>query len=82
MNPTQGHALNREEQLPNFAKTRSSTSGIYAPAIRYHDGMFYLMTTLVHDKMPQDDPARWDNVRIYTILFLSFARSERPNGRV
>ena len=45
-----------------LAITNGSTSGIWAPAIRYHEGNFYLMTTLVHDKNPDDDPSRWDNV--------------------
>lgn len=45
-----------------LAATNGSTSGLWAPAIRYHDGYFYVMTTLVHDQNPITDPARWDNV--------------------
>ena len=30
---------------------------------RYHDGTFYLVTTLVYDHLAADDISRWDNVR-------------------
>jgi len=40
-----GHCLNRPAQLP-LAKTPSS-AGIFAPTIRYHDGIFYMITTNV-----------------------------------
>lgn len=40
-----GHCLTRPEQLPlEGAKT---SAGIYAPAIRWHDGVFYMITTNV-----------------------------------
>jgi alpha-N-arabinofuranosidase len=38
-----GHALTRASQL-NLAHTRSS-QGIYAPTLRCHDGVFYMVTT-------------------------------------
>ncbi|KAI1848871.1 hypothetical protein JX266_005299 [Neoarthrinium moseri] len=57
-----GHVLNRREQLPRLAETNRSTSGIWAPAIRFHDNNFYLVTTLVDDDRAADDPSRWDNV--------------------
>ncbi|KAF3001117.1 hypothetical protein E8E14_007755, partial [Neopestalotiopsis sp. 37M] len=57
-----GHVLNREEQLPRLAETNRSTSGIWAPALRYHNGTFYLVTTLVDDDRAADDASRWDNV--------------------
>jgi xylan 1,4-beta-xylosidase len=38
-----GHALTRASQLP-LARTRSS-QGIYAPTLRCHDGVFYMVTT-------------------------------------
>lgn len=38
-----GHVLDRESQLP-LTEARS-WSGIYAPTIRYHDGVFYMITT-------------------------------------
>ena len=40
-----GHGLNRPGQL-NFSKTRCS-EGIFAPTLRHHDGVFYLITTQV-----------------------------------
>lgn len=38
-----GHCLTREAQLP-LANSHSS-AGIFAPTIRYHDGVFYVITT-------------------------------------
>lgn len=40
-----GHALTSPAQLP-LAEQQTSR-GIYAPTIRHHDGVFYLITTLV-----------------------------------
>ncbi|HZK62351.1 MAG TPA: glycoside hydrolase family 43 protein, partial [Anaerovoracaceae bacterium] len=40
-----GHCLTRESQLP-LNKCRAS-GGIYAPTIRYHDGLFYMVVTNV-----------------------------------
>lgn len=40
-----GHVLDRPSQL-NLDGTPSS-KGIYAPTIRYHDGVFYMITTFV-----------------------------------
>ncbi|MBD1379403.1 glycoside hydrolase family 43 protein [Metabacillus arenae] len=40
-----GHVLDRPSQL-NLDRTPSSR-GIYAPTIRYHDGVFYMITTFV-----------------------------------
>ncbi|KAI1163388.1 glycosyl hydrolase [Nemania serpens] len=59
-----GHALNRREQLPRLAETNRSTSGIWAPTIRYDERAktFWLVTTLVDDDRAEDDPSRWDNV--------------------
>src|SRR5262252_256494 len=39
-----GHALTRVSQLPLVRLTRNG--GIWAPTIRYHDGTFYMVTTL------------------------------------
>lgn len=39
-----GHALTRPSQLPLIRLTRNG--GIWAPTIRYHDGLFYMVTTL------------------------------------
>ncbi|KAK4166377.1 Non-reducing end alpha-L-arabinofuranosidase BoGH43B, partial [Cladorrhinum sp. PSN259] len=57
-----GHALNRKEQLPRLAETNRSTSGIWAPTIRFHDDTFWVVTTLVDDDRPQTDSSRWDNI--------------------
>ncbi|KAM7188616.1 Non-reducing end alpha-L-arabinofuranosidase BoGH43B [Naviculisporaceae sp. PSN 640] len=57
-----GHVLNRREQLPRLAETNRSTSGIWAPTLRYHEGTFWLVTTVVDDDRPQSDSSRWDNI--------------------
>ncbi|KAJ7161505.1 glycosyl hydrolase [Mycena crocata] len=57
-----GNALSRPEQLSSLTSAVGGTSGIWAPALRYHDGEFFILTTLVFDKMPIDDTARWDNI--------------------
>ncbi|KAF2271588.1 xylosidase : arab-like proteininofuranosidase [Westerdykella ornata] len=57
-----GHVLNRPSQLPELAESVGSTSGIWAPTLRYHGGTYYLVTTMVHDKRPELDPSRWDNI--------------------
>lgn len=57
-----GNVLNRPSQLPSLAISNGSTSGIWAPALRYHNGTFYVVTTLVHDKKAPEDPNRWDNI--------------------
>ena len=40
-----GHVIHRPEQM-DYSNV-SSTAGIYAPTIRYHNGTFYLITTMV-----------------------------------
>lgn len=40
-----GHVLITPKQLP--LKNQRVSRGIYAPTIRYHDGVFYMITTLV-----------------------------------
>lgn len=55
------NALSRPEQLPDLAITNKSTSGIWAPALRYHEGTFFILTTLVFDDQPQTNFSRWDN---------------------
>ena len=40
-----GHCLTRESQLP--LKGVWPSGGIFAPTIRYHEGRFYMVTTLV-----------------------------------
>ncbi|MCL2456843.1 MAG: glycoside hydrolase family 43 protein, partial [Defluviitaleaceae bacterium] len=54
-----GHCLTRESQLP--LKNAHASGGIYAPTIRYHDGIFYMVTTNVsgggHFFVTATDPA-------------------------
>lgn len=57
-----GHVLNRREQLPRLAETNRSTSGIWAPTLRFNDGTMWLVTTLVDDDRAPEDSSRWDNV--------------------
>ncbi|GIO35310.1 glycoside hydrolase 43 family protein [Paenibacillus antibioticophila] len=38
-----GHVLDRDSQLD--LRGRRSSDGIYAPTLRYHEGMFYMITT-------------------------------------
>lgn len=56
------NALNRAEQLPELALTNRSTSGIWGSALRYHEGTFWVVTTLVSDQLAQNDSSRWDNM--------------------
>lgn len=41
-----GHVLTRESQVNLLS--RNSSEGIYAPVLRYHDGVFYMITTDVY----------------------------------
>ncbi|KAJ7172068.1 arabinofuranosidase [Mycena filopes] len=61
-----GNALSRPEQLPNLTNAVGGTSGIWAPTLRYHDGEFFILTTLVFDKQPITDTSRWDNIILRT----------------
>ncbi|KAJ7481165.1 beta-xylosidase [Mycena galericulata] len=57
-----GNALSRPEQLPNLTNAVGGTSGIWAPTLRYQAGEFFILTTLVYDKLLINDTARWDNL--------------------
>ncbi len=46
---TVGHCISRNSQL-KLAVGRQNNSGIYAPSIRYHDGIFYMITTNVSER--------------------------------
>ncbi|EXJ62389.1 hypothetical protein A1O7_02823 [Cladophialophora yegresii CBS 114405] len=61
------NVLNRAEQLPTLAITNKSTSGIWASTIRYHEGTFFVMTTLVFDDQPQTNFSRWDNIVFHSM---------------
>jgi len=56
-----GHCLTRPEQLP--LENCQSSRGIYAPTIRYHEGMFYMTTTNTHTK---PDGQRYGNFIVHT----------------
>lgn len=43
-----GYVLDREEQLP--LANAQTTLGIFAPTIRFHNGLFYMTTTNISDK--------------------------------
>lgn len=55
------NALSRTDQLPGMAFLPRATSGIYAPTLRFHEGVFYLMSTLVNQQLPRTNDSRWDN---------------------
>lgn len=55
------NAFSRAEQLPGLAFLPKATSGIYAPTLRFHEGTFVLMTTLVNQQAPRTNDSRWDN---------------------
>ncbi|KAJ7766800.1 arabinofuranosidase [Mycena metata] len=61
-----GNALSRPGQLPNLTNAVGGTSGIWAPTLRYHQAEFFILTTLVFDKMPITDTSRWDNIILRT----------------
>ncbi|KAJ4345606.1 uncharacterized protein N0V89_011739 [Didymosphaeria variabile] len=56
------NALNRPEQLPYLGYVNRGQSGIYAPTIRYRDGVFSIITTLVNQALPRENLTRWDNI--------------------
>lgn len=58
------NAVASPNQLPDFVNVQGATSGIWAPALRYHNGTFYITTTLVYDREAQDNITRWDNFMI------------------
>ncbi|KAK8116176.1 beta-xylosidase [Apiospora sp. TS-2023a] len=61
------NALSRPEQLPQLAfLARGATSGVYAPALRYRDGTFYILTTLAGQALPGQNYTRWDNFVLST----------------
>ncbi|KAH8801380.1 beta-xylosidase [Xylogone sp. PMI_703] len=61
-----GNALHSPTQIPGLGTAKRATSGIWAPTLRYHKGTFYIVTTMVYDDPPKDDPTRWDNFIIHS----------------
>ncbi|KAM0274387.1 hypothetical protein ACHAQH_007889 [Verticillium albo-atrum] len=47
------NGFSRPDQLPGMAFLPKATSGIYAPTLRFHQGIFYLMSTLVNQQLPR-----------------------------
>ncbi|KAI1401582.1 beta-xylosidase [Hypoxylon fuscum] len=60
------NAFGRADQLPGMAFLPKATSGIYAPTLRFREGIFYLMTTLVNQQLPRQNDSRWDNFLVTT----------------
>ena len=60
------NGLSRVDQLPGMAFLPRATSGIYAPTLRFHEGVFYLMSTLVNQQLPRTNDSRWDNFLVTT----------------
>lgn len=60
------NAFSRADQLPGLAFLPKATSGIYAPTLRFHDGTFYLLSTLVNQQLPRTNDSRWDNFILTT----------------
>lgn len=60
------NGLSRTDQLPGMAFLPRATSGIYAPTLRFHEGIFYLMSTLVNQQLPRTNDSRWDNFLVTT----------------
>jgi beta-xylosidase len=58
-----GNALDRESQLDLSATLSSSSRGVYAPTVRYHDGRLWMITSVLGDSelvnffVTADDPA-------------------------
>lgn len=55
-----GNVLDRPELVPGLDKTLIN-GGIWAPTLRYHDGTFYLVTTMVFVDKAYNDFQRWKN---------------------
>ncbi|KAE8145441.1 glycosyl hydrolase [Aspergillus avenaceus] len=41
------NVFNRRSQIPTLSETTDQQGGIYAPALRYHDGRFYLIVSFL-----------------------------------
>ncbi|TVY84292.1 Non-reducing end alpha-L-arabinofuranosidase BoGH43A [Lachnellula suecica] len=55
------NVLNRPAQLPGLNTAKRATSGIWAPTLRYRNGTFHLVTTLVYDDYAINATNRFDN---------------------
>ncbi|PMD63853.1 glycoside hydrolase family 43 protein [Hyaloscypha bicolor E] len=55
------NALRRPEQEPGLNTAKRATSGIWASTIRYREGIFYVVTSLVYDDYPKNARNRFDS---------------------
>lgn len=58
-----GHGLHRDEQISGAVNLVSvqENGGIHAPTIRYHDGLFYLITTNIYTPIDPNEPTDFVN---------------------
>jgi len=57
-----GNVLTRSTQLPDFVHVNDTSGGMWAPTIRYHNGTYYVSTTLVFSNRDPTDSSRWENL--------------------
>jgi beta-xylosidase len=55
------NALNRPEQEPSLNTAKRATSGIWTSTIRYREGTFYVVTSLVYDDYPKNASNLFDS---------------------
>ncbi|KAJ0424007.1 glycosyl hydrolase [Aspergillus carlsbadensis] len=67
--------INRPSQVPDLAETDNQQGGIYAPTLRYHKGVFYLIVTnlgttlnglVFSSRDPYDDDA-WSDPLVFPV---------------
>ena len=58
-----GHGLHRDEQISSAVNLVSvqENGGIHAPTIRYHNGLFYLITTNIYTPIDPKEPTEFVN---------------------
>jgi xylan 1,4-beta-xylosidase len=58
-----GHGLHRDEQISGAVNLVSvqENGGIHAPTIRFHDGLFYLITTNIYTPLDPKEPTEFVN---------------------
>ncbi|KAE9368107.1 glycoside hydrolase family 43 protein [Stipitochalara longipes BDJ] len=72
------NALSRPEQEPGLDTAKRATSGIWASTIRYRDGTFYVVTSLVYDDYPKNASNRFDSFVITSTNPYSSASWSNP----
>ncbi|KAL2867677.1 glycoside hydrolase family 43 protein [Aspergillus lucknowensis] len=69
------NVFNRPSQIPDLAKTDNQQGGIYAPTLRYRDGVFYLIVSnlgtetkgLVFTSSDPYDDAAWSEPLVFEV---------------